>query len=76
MRDPVQIGRCYSLPIRPVRRSLNEGFQGDWTCWGGTRRQLLDLAERTREPESAWWFRYTIAAGIGAVAMLLALTLR
>lgn len=72
MRDPVQIGRCYSLPIRPVRRSFNEGFQGDWTAWSGTKRQLLTLAEADRrDAETRWGFRYVFMFAAGFVLALL-----
>ncbi len=73
MRDRVQIGRCYSLPIRPVRRSLNEGFQGDWASWSGTPRQIDGLQTKDAS-RVAWWFSHGIAACIGATIVLWALT--
>ncbi len=64
------IGSQHSLPLRRVRRSLNEGYQGRWESWTGTPRQLVDLAARARDPESRWWFTHLLAFGAGAALMI------
>lgn len=70
----VKIGSQHRLPLLPVRRSTSTGYCGRMSNWTGTPRQLVDLAERTRDPESSWWFRYLMAFGAGATVMLLVLT--
>ena len=75
MREHPRIGALHRLPLRPIRRSLNEGLQSDWASWSGTPRQMADLAGWVRrDPEARWWFRYTLAFGAGAIAALVVLT--
>lgn len=71
----VEIGSQHSLPMRRVRRSLNEGYMGPMSSFTGTPRQMADLAGWVRrDAESTWWFRYTLAFGAGAIVTLLVLT--
>lgn len=76
MREHPRIGALHRLPLRPVRRSLTEGLQSDWTtAWSGTPRQLQRLASTARRPfDSRWWFSHVLAFGAGATVMLLMLT--
>ena len=72
----VKIGSQHRVPLRPVRRSLAEGFQGDWvSSWGGTPRQIQRLSDSAKPAfDSRWWFSHILAMGAGATVMLLVLT--
>lgn len=73
MHEHPRIGALHRLPLRPIRRSLNEGLQSDWASWSGTPRQIDGLQTKDAS-RVAWWFSHGIAACIGATIVLWALT--